>query len=194
MSIMVTDGRSGVIPARFDEAAFDRERERIAAAQATLAEARELVEQFEKQRPDIEADMQRRTELARFSAAPQEWRRDPSRGLADDVSPPADCDRTFPIETIGSVLAEMMEAVEVMDKRIDRLEQDLLLARGLLHEHSLAVRSLLPDPHDLLSAKMPLVLARAGSRHPKERATNRSWPATDSVPWFSQPFFNDDDD
>ena len=80
---------------------------------------------------------------------------------------------------------------EEIHKRIDRLEHDNLQMRGLLHQHSLITRSLLPDPADEYAPRTPRVLARAGSRTLTERAANRVWPPSQSVPWFSEPYFND---
>jgi hypothetical protein len=223
MSIQIWQSfhRTGAAAA-FDAEAADRDYARDLQARAAIAEARETAEQLDDaQRAAIEADIaQRRMQLAReVPAAPREWRRAPSRGLADEVSPPAafeasleeivarrinvagaqnaadrQADRAFLIEVVGQAIGEALgEALEEVHKRIDQLEHELLLARGLLHEHGLAVRSLLPDPADDYAPRTPHVLARAGSRTLTERAANRNWPSSDSTPWFSQPFFNADD-
>lgn len=201
--------RTGAV-APFDADAADREYERTVAARATIAEARELVEQFEKQRPDIMTDIAERrarlplepieapTAMPEATTAPGAYeraleetiqRRIDTAGVQTDAARLAE--REFMIAAVGQALGEALEEVH---KRIDQLEHDNLQMRGMLHEHGLAVRSLLPDPHDLLSAKTPLVLARAGSRDVKERAPNRSYPSSNSAPWFSQPYFNADDD
>jgi hypothetical protein len=200
---------NGVVPARFDADAFDRERQRAAAAGATLAEAYALIQQADAQRAEIEADIaQRRTRLAvaapRRQAAPPEetpapgayeraleetiQRRIGAAGVQTDAARLAE--REFIIEVVGQAIGEALEEVH---KRIDQLEHDNLQLRGMLHEHDLAVRSLLPDPADEYAPRTPSVLARAGSRTLTERTANRSYPSDEAAPWFGQPYFTDGD-
>ena len=54
------DTASQVVPAPFDADQADRDYARTVRARATIAGARDLLERFEAQRPDIEADIARR--------------------------------------------------------------------------------------------------------------------------------------
>ena len=92
-------------------------------------------------------------------------------------------DRTFLIEVIGQAIGEALEEVHA---RIDELEHDLLGARGLLHEHSLAVRAMLPDPSDDYAPRLPRVRVKAGSRKITDRMPNRvPLKSEASMPWFN---------
>jgi hypothetical protein len=202
LNVLLPD--NNVVAPRFDVDAFDRDRARSVAAQAAIAESRERVEQFEAERPDILADMQRRAQLALDepitapAAMPEEAAPAPAsqyeNALVEEIierriAEARENERQFLVAVMAEALAE---TVEVAHKRIDQLEHDLLQTRGLLHENALSIRSLLPDPLDDYAARTLHVLARAGSRTLTERAANRSYPSSDSVPWFGQAYFTDD--
>jgi hypothetical protein len=194
---------NSVVAPRFDVDAFDRDRARSVAAQAAIAEARERVEQFEAERPDILADMQRRAQLALDeplapATAPKEQeatepgaheraleeiiqRRLDAAGVQAEATRQAE--HEFMIAVMGEALGE---ATDVLHKRIDQLEHDLLSARGLLHENNLAVRAMVPPADDDYAPRLPRVRIKCGSRKVVDRMPNRV-PLTHeaSTPWFN---------
>ena len=95
-------------------------------------------------------------------------RRIDAAGVQTDAARLAE--REFIIAVVGQAIGEALEEVH---QRIDRLEHDNLQMRGMLHEHGLAVRPLLPDPADEYAPRTPGVLARAASQRGRQTDLGR---------------------